>query len=112
MSAPRLEDVIAQELGWSRPEFEPSYEDWARRVSAVWREVCTIRTVEQLDALPDEAIVRGGGESFEGNVFKRYGDWPDDGGSRWLVMGTDPTDTADSVHLPAMLLWHPDWEAS
>lgn len=73
MSAPRLQDVLKE---------HPAHQ------AAVWREVCTVRTVEQLDALPDRAVLAVRVD----RVLYRY-----------AVTGDD---------LPALLVWHPDWEAT
>lgn len=74
-------------------------------VLAALREVCTIRTALQLDALPDEAIVR----DKVGAAFERYGNWRS-GLSKWFRMDDEvPADGGD-IGLPALLLWHPDWE--
>lgn len=69
------------------------------------REAATVRTVEQLDALPDGAlVVDGEGESFlkdaSNNLAELYGPWfaP---GFEVPCLGTDLT-------LPALVLWLPE----
>jgi len=74
---------------------------WTHMADA-WREACTIRTVEQLDALPHDAVVM----TSERVVYQRartpFRDWYS------TVFSEVKT---DEIPLPALLLWHPDWEA-
>lgn len=69
-------------------------------VEQAWREACTIRTVEQLDALPDGAIVA---DCNRHPVYKRDGIW-------WS--GSQRASIAPPYGFPALLLWHPDWATS
>lgn len=62
----------------------------------------TIRTVEQLDALPEQSVIRN---DMFGVVFER--EIENDGTAIWASIHGEPR---TSVSLPATLLWHPDWE--
>lgn len=71
-----------------------------------WREACTIRTVEELEALPDGATVRGAnGHAFE----KSSESWTFDD-RRWGEAGNSSPDRSEDIKLPALLIWHPEWE--
>lgn len=72
-------------------------------VQAVWRELCTIETVEQLDALPEQAVVRNiaFGVVFEKTIENDGKEWWDS------IHG----ELRASVSLPALLIWHPEWSA-
>lgn len=93
-ASPRLQDVLDDHLNlggrhtWECSCSASAQDDWAAHTHAqhqadVWREACTIRTVDQLNALPGRAVVR----SADGYIVERR-----------------------RVELPALLLWHPDWE--
>lgn len=102
-ASPRLRDVLAEKLaGYNEIQvvWGDSVDDLADDLIGVWREACTIRTVEQLDALPEGAVVRRFG--FTPQVFERASDL-------WLVPGNDSPDYPGEHMLPALLLWHPDW---
>lgn len=89
----------------------------AEHQAEVWREACTIRTVEQLDTLNRCAdsltgpLIKSNGVQINddtgttglGGVLEGNGDgtWNDYDGGRDL--------TSDQVALPALLLWHPGW---
>lgn len=132
-ASPRLQDVLAEHrltvsfadgfmsgtcagCGWTQDvdqSHRSGIELHADHQAAVWREACTIRTVEQLDALPDGAVVRGAGEAYalalEGNVFERSECFAD-ARSSWMVVGWDIPVGVSSIELPAVLLWYPAWE--
>lgn len=105
------------EAGWcSCDETKPfqfeTHEEWGAHVLAALREAHTITTREQLDALPDKAIILTSTGSFQG----QGGPWQKDpdGYSReeaWMPGGYDVGYTSERVaeELPALLLWHPDW---
>lgn len=82
--------------------------DWAQHVAEVWREACTIRTAEQLDALPDHSIVRAGtnGHAYEKSM------WGALFGRRWMEAGNASPERSEDIGLPALLLWHPSWGQS
>lgn len=71
---------------------------------AAEREACTIRTVDQLNALPPQSVIQSD-RSVTGDdnpwTWERF----DEG---WFTTAFDPTGVPD---LPALLLWHPDWSA-
>lgn len=82
--------------------------DW----TAAWREACTIRTVEQLAAVPFLGVVREvfraspvGGVDYGGVWERRSSGWE-------ALSGSVMPPGYGSPHLPALLVWHPDWEAS
>lgn len=74
---------------------------WAKHVESEWREACTIRTAEQLDALPEQSVVRNMafGVAFECEV-------ENDGSIIWASPGGL---RVTAVMLPALLIWHPGW---
>lgn len=71
--------------------------DW----TAAWREACAIRTVEQLDALPEGSVVR----DAEGDVAVK-------GFAMWFLPGVDDGFAEIDLALPALLLWNPEWDRS
>ncbi|MEU9805456.1 hypothetical protein [Mycobacterium sp. NPDC050853] len=90
---PRLREVLTEhalgQYSWGPEdctypcEWQGAIDDHPAHQAAMWRETCTIRTVEQLNALPGNAVVRG----TDGYIVERQ-----------------------YVRLPAVLLWHPEWE--
>lgn len=66
------------------------------------REACTVRSVEELDALPAEAIIKTEG----GSVACRFYD-----GIHGVVFGDDRPFVWSRLEteLPGVILWHPDW---
>lgn len=70
---------------WCGEQFH-AFREHADHVADAWREACTIRTVEELDALPQFAVVR----DRVGTIWENC----------W----------ASRIVLPALLIWHPDWE--
>lgn len=76
----------------------------ADHVSDVWREECTIRTVEQLNALPPGSVIRDHPGEF-GCTFEKASDG--EGDVPWWYDG-QPHDLVD-INLPAQIIWHPDW---
>lgn len=72
---------------------------------AAWRESCTIRTFEELDALPALAVISSDPEvTGDGNrwTWERF----DEG---WFTTAFGPAGYPD---LPALLIWHPSWARS
>ncbi|ORV19460.1 hypothetical protein AWB94_00010 [Mycolicibacterium canariasense] len=65
-----------------------------------WREACTIRTAEQLNALPDGAIVA---DCHHSPVYKQDGIW-------WF--GSQRAAIVPPYGFPALLIHHPDWAQS
>lgn len=66
------------------------------------RELLTVRSVEELDALPAEAIIKTEG----GSVACRFYD-----GIHGVVFGDDRPFVWSRLEteLPGVILWHPDW---
>ena len=108
-------DVIAEvfrehrdRIGTDRPDCL-TVEWWARRALAALREARTVRTVEELDALPHLAVVREiaapapvSGLDY-GSVWERqYGE----AGWKYLS-GTFTAPAHDSPRLPARVLYVP-----
>ncbi|MES5383892.1 hypothetical protein ABVN64_30305 [Mycolicibacterium conceptionense] len=98
--------------GWTDygPHAQVSREQFAEHVREAWMDACTITTVEQLRAISPTP------ESLSGALIKSFGD----GLGGVLELNDDGTwndyDRADGehidaseVHLPALLIWHPDW---
>ena len=69
-------------------------------------QACAITTVEQLDALPDEAIVRSN-SGVSWHKSSRY-----DPTEPWWCTGSEIESPSEDVRLPALLIWHPDWATS
>ncbi|AQT78299.1 hypothetical protein B1R94_02190 [Mycolicibacterium litorale] len=68
----------------------------------MWREACTITTVEELDALPSGVEVR----SVNGPWLKNDRFYPDE---PWWPAGGEISEASSEVGLPARLTHHPDW---
>lgn len=94
----------------------PSEPDWypydmgchSRHVEKVWREACTIRTVEQLDALPRDAVVV---DAVGIPRTKRHGNSHMPGG--WTHAGNSPLTSRELADGRDMwIAFHPGWEAS
>lgn len=66
------------------------------------REAATVRTVEQLEALPDMAVVRDNCATVW-EKCTNYG-LPDP----WFCTGNEREQPASSVSLPATVLWQPE----
>lgn len=106
-------EILGCDCGWDWPEQRTYFcgED-ARIAKAhiehqaeMWRESCTIRTFEQLDALPALAVISSNPEvTGDGNrwTWERF----DEG---WFTTAFGPAGYPD---LPALLIWHPSWEQS
>lgn len=117
MTTPSMRDVAAQHR-WSMIKHgclcddERTYGEWPAHFAAAWREVCTIRTVEQLDALPEGAIIRDRG----GRVFEQTTNWRCAGKgftAWWSETGEEGEASSDELDdLPALLIWSPDWEVT
>ena len=75
--------------------------DWARHLDEAWTEARTIRTVEQLDALPKRSVIR----SSVGDYWERLSR------STWDCLsenGEGPTSPSTGIPLPALVLWTPE----
>lgn len=85
-------------------ECGPRRGDHAAHVAAALRESRTVRTVEQLDALPEGTLIAHGGYVLRNRDF--CGWWRQvqrlDGG---LCDGYDVDQ--NHIALPALILWHP-----
>ena len=75
-------------------------ETYIAHVERVWREACTVKTVEQLDALPVGCVVRD----------QRGLLWETDHGHMYAASYAVPM-CIKAVALPAVIVWHPEWEA-
>lgn len=70
-------------------------------------QACSITTVEQLDTLPDRAVILTE-TSQDGDPWV-WEHVSGDGANDWYTTGLDcPGDP----ELPALLIWHPDWSQS
>lgn len=78
-----------------------SDETYIAHVERRWREACTATTVEQLDALPDGCVVRD----------QRGLLWETDQGHMYAASFAMPM-CIKTVALPAVIVWHPEWEES
>lgn len=94
-ASPRLRDVLAAHQPYG---LEPGCAD---TVAAAWHEACTVRSFEELDALPENATILVGGRS----VLQR-------GRSGWYGPGYEVSmDSEDIIDggCAIALLWHPGW---
>lgn len=93
----------ACECGWQSTEMAATNTAHPEHVEQMWLEARTIRTVEQLDVLPHESIIKRD-QPRSVPLYKLGHMWSF--GSH-LISGDQL-----AQHLPALLLWHPDWSAS
>lgn len=93
---------------------ESDRDAWRRMADAAggaWREACTVTTVEQLDALPDRAVIL----DVDGVVLRRN-PWLSENPALWFPLDgyssleQDFGIAADEIDLPARVIHHPDWE--
>lgn len=80
---PSLADVLTQHLHRSRRKGESVVQHF----EAAWLEARTIRTVDQLDALPNDSVVWS-----EGEAWRKTGAWGK--GQPWLITGLEPCEPA------------------
>lgn len=86
-----------------------SDETYIAHVEQMWREACTVTTVEQLDALPEGTVIHTV-ELPEDTCGS--GAWTKcrDTGGDWYWWAMDFGEPASEVPLPARVIHHPDWE--
>lgn len=82
-----------------------SFAEHAVHQAAAWREACTLRSVEQLSALPEGAAIRS-----DGRWGRRTLERDDHDG--WYEFGDEIPKQTNADLLPAVLVWHPDWDES
>lgn len=120
---PTLAEVVADHFRcdeWGGPSWDcgadphcdgggTSYVDYAEHVQDVWRDACTITTVEQLDALPIGSVVRSLGGTDIGDI---YVNWADHHLASlygpWYRSGYEVPCPSDEVDLPAVVLYIPE----
>lgn len=96
------------ECGWVSPEADCTRTDHPEHVQDVWREACTIRTRDELAALPLKTVVV---DAVGIPRTKRHGNSHMPGG--WTHAGNSPltsTELADGRDM--VVAWHPDWSPS
>lgn len=71
-------------------------------VQEVWVKSRTIETREQLDALPDRAVVLADNREVWSKNSGYYPDQP------WWAAGSEIESPSTDIALPARLLWHPE----
>jgi hypothetical protein len=112
---PTLADLIADHTRvdeWGGPEWDcganehcdgggTSYEDYAAHIQAEWLKSRIIETVDQLDALPDGAVVLADNKA----VWQKTSGWSPD--EPWWVAGSSVESPSNDIALPARLLHHP-----
>lgn len=76
-----------------------SWPSQSQHQADMWREACTVTTVEQLDAPPDGCVVRD----------QRGLLWETDQGHMYAASYAMPM-CIKTVALPAVIVWHPEWE--
>ncbi len=81
--------------------------EWPEHVATSWAEACTIRTIQQLEALPDDSTIRviDGGE-INRKTSRR------DGSAEWWTTGSEEDIRSTVALLPALLIDHPEWRTS
>lgn len=77
----------------------------AQHVEQVWLDVRTIRTLEQLNSLPEQTVILN---LMFGVVFELAIE--NDGTAAWYAIHSDVP--RPSVTLPALLIHHPQWARS
>lgn len=105
---PSLAEVVDETCDTQSPfRYRGGYglRDLGKNVELAWREACTIRSVEQLDALPAQSVIRDDIGDRDGYVYEKSPDG--EGDVPWWHDG-DPTNV-DEIDLPALLIFHPDW---
>lgn len=107
-SAPRLQDVVRAAITRNVADGDLSdadRTDATAGVLAALREVCTISSVEQLDALTDGVVVIAPG------AWDQHGAWTKDDEGLWFHWSMDYGEPSSRIELPALLVWSPDWSA-
>lgn len=99
---PSLRDILATVLVPLGPCDEWTDEEadrYIREVDEAWRRARTVTTVQQLASLPRGTVV----ESAKGTIGAHCGD------QRGVVFGDERPFGWQTLALPAVVLWHPDW---
>lgn len=107
---PTLAEVAAIHVRCDSSERIDNDEELGQHIADEWRDACTIRTVEQLDALPIGSVVRTTEERVAVKTGERWGN-QSGYGSWWSVADEDEFDlSSDELDdPPALLIFHPDW---
>ncbi|SBS73835.1 hypothetical protein MHPYR_180083 [uncultured Mycobacterium sp.] len=110
----RMAEVFSRKMGvWRVFNSDEAQLGYCEDLADAWREACTITTVEQLDALPFESVIRDqDGIILAHNPRHVYPSqlrpwWPLSG---YSALERDYGVEAESITLPALLIWSPDWE--
>ncbi|OMC46165.1 hypothetical protein A5742_25655 [Mycolicibacterium fortuitum] len=74
----------------------------AAHVEQVWYQARTIHTLREIAELPVRSVVRFNGLTT--SELTKLDDW----GEEWITDGDECT--PDANDLPALLIWHPDWD--
>lgn len=96
--------------GWYSPDEYRTRIEHPDHVEQMWREACTVTTVEQLDALPEGTVILDADDA----VLRRN-PWRSRPGRWYPLDGFDAYDRdfgikIDKIPLPARVIHHPDWE--
>ena len=110
MNAPdELAKVISEQFDVDRTGEYDSVAIWATPaevadaiLAAGYRKPRTITTTEELDALPDESIVR----CRRGSTYEKFPDG--DGLSGWMMIGYQRLFAGTVISLPATVLYEPE----
>lgn len=121
---PSLADVFAEHMHQAfgacpqmltaGPDTDDLVDRYAKAAATAWLEARTIRTVEQLDALPPGAIVLTASPRLIPSTCIWIRDTSDADGHWWNYRGDDSFTGADVLYERpeiALLLHHPDWPA-
>lgn len=111
----RLQDVLAVHTlaasgfcncGAQFPVGLRDVQDWGAHVAAVWRDACTVSSVDQLDALPVGSVVMPLWYLEAGPCWKLSDGW-------FAVFIDKPMHPLGSRREgnAVLLVWHPGWEA-
>jgi len=89
--------------GWASSAGMPiSAVVFASGFALCWREACTVRSVEELDALPTYSLIR---DIEDGTVWENHnGRWV------WLIGPFHAQERKPLQHSPALVLYRPDWD--
>lgn len=106
---PRMYGDPACGCGWEQGDDSDHGPYWRDHFNAVWSDLRTIVTPEQLAALPIGSAIRELNHPVPGVFELQELDETDDVATAWYVVGDGwPAEP----RLPAVLVWHPDWAQS
>lgn len=84
------------------PDCQADWQEWVDHFADAWNESCTIRTLEELLVAPAGCILH----TKRDGAVEKFSD------GHWYLPGRRDAVSFQRVfgELPALLIWHPDWE--